>query len=69
MVRGWINYHGISDNLKRVGQFIHQSWRIIFRWFNRRGGRRRLTWEKRGLPLKMLGYPTKWKTRSMLNNC
>ncbi|GFN45421.1 group II intron reverse transcriptase/maturase [Candidatus Regiella insecticola] len=65
VVRGWVNYHGISDNQRRVGQFIHQSRRIIFRWFNRKSGRRRLTWEKLALILKMLGYPAKWKTRSL----
>ncbi|WP_339057662.1 group II intron reverse transcriptase/maturase [Candidatus Regiella endosymbiont of Tuberolachnus salignus] len=68
VVRGWVNYHGISDNQRRVGQFIHQSRRIIFRWFNRKGGRRRLTWEKLALILKMLGYPTKWRTRSLFQS-
>lgn len=66
--RGWINYHGISDNQRRVGQFIHQSWRKIYRWFNRKGGRHPLTWVKLDLILKMLGYPAKWKTRSMFNS-
>ncbi len=66
VIRGWINYHSISDNQRRVGQFIYQSMRIIYRWFNRKGGRRRLTWKKLNLILKMLGYPTKWKTRSIL---
>ncbi len=69
VVRGWINYHGISDNKRRVGQFIYQSKRIIYRWFNRKGGHRPMTWEKRGLILKMLGYPSLWKTRSMFQSC
>ncbi|KLW91246.1 hypothetical protein SP99_01460 [Enterobacter sp. BIDMC92] len=43
VVRGWINYHGISDNKRRVGQFIYQSKRIIYRWFNRKVLRRGLT--------------------------
>ncbi|WP_387440348.1 reverse transcriptase domain-containing protein, partial [Photorhabdus sp. RM105S] len=68
VIRGWINYHGISDNQRRVGQFIYQSTRIIYRWFNRQGGRRRLTWKKLNLILKMLGYPSRWKTRSMFNS-
>ncbi|WP_244175759.1 reverse transcriptase domain-containing protein, partial [Xenorhabdus vietnamensis] len=68
VVRGWINYHGISDNQRRVEQFIYQSTRIIYRWFNRKGGRRRLTWEKLNLILKMLGYPSRWKTHSMFNS-
>lgn len=68
VVRGWINYHGISDNQRRVGQFIHQSRRIIYRWFNRKGGRHPLTWVKLDLILKMLGYPANWKTRSMFDS-
>ncbi|OWO79845.1 group II intron reverse transcriptase/maturase [Photorhabdus luminescens] len=68
VIKGWINYHGISDNQRRVGQFIYQSTRIIYRWFNRQGGRRRLTWKKLNLILKMLGYPSRWKTHSMFNS-
>ncbi|MEW9891300.1 MAG: group II intron reverse transcriptase/maturase [Candidatus Symbiodolus clandestinus] len=68
VVRGWINYHGISDNQRRVRQFIHQSRRIIHRWFNRKGGRHPLTWEKLELILKMLGYPAHWKTHSMFDS-
>ncbi|MDE1497619.1 group II intron reverse transcriptase/maturase, partial [Xenorhabdus bovienii] len=55
VIRGWINYHGISDNQKRVKQFIYQSKRILYRWFNRKGGRRGVTWEKLILILKLLG--------------
>lgn len=68
VVRGWVNYHGISDNKRRMGQFIYQSKRIIYRWFNRKGGHRLMTWEKLDLILKMLGYPTLWKTRSMFQS-
>ncbi|CBJ90654.1 RNA-directed DNA polymerase (Reverse transcriptase) [Xenorhabdus nematophila ATCC 19061] len=68
-IRGWINYHGISDNQRRVGQFICQSARILYRGFNRKGGRRRLTWKKLNLILKMLGYPFRWKTHSMFISC
>lgn len=68
VVRGWINYHGISDNQRRVGQFLQQSRRIIYRWFNRKGGRHPLPWEKLTLILRMLGYPAKWKIHSMFNS-
>ncbi|CDL86729.1 RNA-directed DNA polymerase (Reverse transcriptase) [Xenorhabdus cabanillasii JM26] len=69
VIRGWINYHGISDNQRRVGQFIYQSARILYRGFNRKGGHRRLTWKKLNLILKMLGYPFRWKTHSMFISC
>ncbi|EMW9312574.1 group II intron reverse transcriptase/maturase, partial [Salmonella enterica] len=68
VVRGWINYHGISDNQRRVGRFIYQSRRIICRWFNRKGGRHPMTWEKLDLILKMLGYPSRWRTQSMFHS-
>ncbi len=39
VIKDWINYPGISDNQRRVGQFIYQSKRVLYRWFNREGGR------------------------------
>jgi len=65
VVIGWINYHGISDNHRRVKQFIFQSQRVIFKWLNRRGRRKPLTWKKFELALKAYRFPTKWKTISM----
>jgi group II intron reverse transcriptase/maturase len=41
-VRGWINYHAVSDNRRQVSSFIYESKRIIFSWFNRRGDECRL---------------------------
>jgi RNA-directed DNA polymerase len=32
-IRGWINYHGVSDNKRRVNQFLQISRWLIFRWF------------------------------------
>ncbi|MDI1232469.1 MAG: group II intron maturase-specific domain-containing protein [Methylobacter sp.] len=39
VIKGWINYHGVSDNNRRVGQFLERSKRIILQWLNRRGGK------------------------------
>lgn len=64
-IKGWINYHAISDNERRVSQFLHASRRIIFRWFNRRGGNKRISWETFGRVLKAIEFPTRWKTISM----
>lgn len=69
VIRGWINYHCISDNQRRVSQFIFQSTRIIYRWFNRKGVRRRMTWKTLNIILKMLGFPSRWKTRSLFASC
>jgi len=65
IVKGWINYHAISDNQRRVYSFIHESRRILFRWRNRKGGKRRLTWTKFAKLLATVGYPKGFKTISM----
>lgn len=68
-IRGWVNYHSISDNSRRVGQFLERGKRMILLWFNRRGGNRRMTWARLLVRLKHLGYPTTWKTTSMFQPC
>lgn len=65
VIRGWVNYHGISDNHRRVSQFLHLSKRIILRWLNRRGRRKQLNWQKFTLLLQRINFPRKWKTVSM----
>ena len=61
-VRGWVNYHGISDNRRRVNQFIQLSRRLIYRWFNRRGGKKKMNWETCDKMLKEVDFPKHWKT-------
>ena len=65
VVKGWINYHAISDNNRRVKAFTLVAKRIMFKWFNYRGGRRRMNWEKYTKMLKYEGYPEKWSFQSM----
>ena len=65
VIKGWVNYHGVSDNQRRVGQFLERSKRIILQWLNRRGGKRRVTWDKLLRALKAMGFPSRWKTASM----
>lgn len=65
VVRGWINYHAVSDNERKVGQFLQRVKRIIFWWINRRGGRKRTNWKQFTLLLKRIGFPSTWKTVSM----
>jgi RNA-directed DNA polymerase len=64
-VRGWINYHAISDNDGSVWTFNNKSRHILFWWFNRRGGNRYVSWEKFNHILKVNNFPDSWKTRSM----
>jgi RNA-directed DNA polymerase len=65
VVRGWIQYHAISDNDKRVSSFIYHCKRILLTWFRRKGGKRLLSWNRFCLILKRINFPEKWKTVSM----
>lgn len=65
VVKGWINYHGISDNQRRVRSFIYQSKHAIYGWFNRMGGKRKMNWKRLTEILKKVNFPEKWKTISM----
>jgi group II intron reverse transcriptase/maturase len=65
VVRGWMNYHAISDNQRRVNSFILLSERAIFSWINRKGGQRKMSWEKFRKLLTQINYPQNFKTTSM----
>ena len=65
MVRGWVNYHAISDNQKRVSAFILEVKRILFKWRNRKGGNRRLSWRRFANLLRGTNFPANFKTLSM----
>lgn len=68
IVKGWINYHGISDNERRVRGFIIETKRIVHRWFNRRGGNRYIKWDKVLQILTRHQFPERWKRISMFQN-
>lgn len=69
VVAGWINYHAISDNQRRVCSFIHESTRALFKWVNRKGGNRGMTWKTFNELLGKLSYPQRFKTKSMFAVC
>lgn len=62
---GWGNYHAISDNQRRVQSFILASKRILFWWINRKGGKRRMSWENFARLLARLKYPRYFTSTSM----
>lgn len=64
-VKGWVNYHNVSNNQRRVEQFLRITKFHIFKWLNRRGGRRRVTWVKLSRALDALGFPKKGNVISM----
>jgi RNA-directed DNA polymerase len=65
VVIGWINYHAISDNQRRVSSFVLQSKRSLFAWIKRKGGNRKMSWARFGELLKRMNYPQSFKTKSM----
>ena len=65
IVQGWINYHAISDNQRQVGGFIYQSRRILMKWINRKGGKRKMNWKTFTRILEKMKYPHGYKTTSM----
>ena len=68
VVKGWVNYHYISYNRRRVNSFIEISKRLLLRWLNRKGGKRKVTWEKFTIILRIFRFPKKedFKTTSVL---
>jgi group II intron reverse transcriptase/maturase len=68
VVKGWTNYHAISDNQRRVYSFILMSKCVLFRWRNRKGGQRKLNWKQFSKLLKTTEFPESFKTTSMFVN-
>lgn len=65
IVVGWVNYHAISDNQRRVSSFILMSERALFRWINRKGGQRKMNWTAFEKLLRAMKYPRNFKITSM----
>lgn len=65
VVKGWVNYHAISDNERRVKSFLEYAKNILFAWFNRRGKKNAMSWKTFSNILAHFKYPTSWRTVSM----
>jgi RNA-directed DNA polymerase len=57
VVTGYLNYFAINDNMKRVGQFVREVTKMIYKWLNRRSQRRSFTWESFVKLLRKLNFP------------
>lgn len=66
-VRGWINYHNISDNAHKVQAFRVESTRIIFKWINRKGRKRPMNWTEFSDYLRVIEFPTIGRVTSMFS--
>ena len=56
-LRGHITYYGVTDNSKSLSNFSYQVKRLLFKWLNRQGGRRRMNWEKFTLMERRFPFP------------
>jgi RNA-directed DNA polymerase len=57
IVRGYLNYFAVNDNLDRISQFLAVVKRFLFRALNRRSEKRSYTWERFQKVLDLYGYP------------
>jgi len=45
-LRGHIQYYGVSGNSRGLAAYIYAATGLLFKWLNRRGQRRSLTWKR-----------------------
>jgi group II intron reverse transcriptase/maturase len=45
-LRGHYAYYGVTDNWPGIARFAHSARKLLLKWLNRRGGQRRLNWDK-----------------------
>lgn len=57
VMRGWFNYHAISDNQRRLRGFYHAIRRLIYHWCRRRGSGRTGAWERAERIMAATGLP------------
>ena len=57
MIRGHIQYYGVSHNSLTVGKFVLESKYIVFKWLNRRSQRKSFNWSEFELLVKRMPLP------------
>jgi len=56
-LRGHSAYYGVTDNFEALRRFEREVAKLLFKWLNRRGNRRSLTWEQFNLMRKRFPLP------------
>jgi group II intron reverse transcriptase/maturase len=56
-LRGHFAYYGVTDNYRSLNDFARQVTRLLLKWLNRQGGKRRMTWEKFTLMERRFPFP------------
>jgi group II intron reverse transcriptase/maturase len=67
VLRGWINYHAVSDNQRCVKAFIKAARRLIWQWINRRGRKNPMSWKSFNELMKETVNIDNWKTTSIFS--
>ena len=57
VTQGWLNYHAITDNSKRISEFTCEVRRMLFKWLNRRSQKRSFDWEYFQQILNRVAFP------------
>jgi hypothetical protein len=57
MIRGHIQYYGVSHNSLTVSKFVLESKYIVFKWLNRRSQRKSFNWSEFELLVKRMPLP------------
>jgi group II intron reverse transcriptase/maturase len=65
-LRGHNAYYGVTDNSRSLGCFTHRVKRVLRKWLNRQGGRRRLNWAKFRLMAERFPFPSPRITVNLL---
>ena len=65
VMRGWQNYFSLTDCGPIVWRFIYEIRHLIYKWFNRRGKRGAMNWEKLNILLKKIGLHPNIRVRSI----
>lgn len=65
VTQGYLNYFAVTDNYKRISQFVYEVRRLLFKWLNRRSQRRSFTWDQFGKLLLKLSFPQARILRSL----
>ncbi len=56
-VRGHYSYYGVTDNIQALSRYGKQARKLLFKWLNRRGGRKRMTWKMFNKMLECFPFP------------
>ena len=67
-LRGHFAYYGVTDNSRSMERYARTVKKLLFKWLNRQGGRRRMNWEKFTLMERRFPFPQPRITVNLFRN-